>query len=149
MFFILVGPFGRKGQVGERGNRGPPGFPGLIGEPGPPGSEGPKGPDGEIGQEGEPGLKGEAGQKGIAEGFYIVRHSQDAFIPRCPRNYKQLWTGYSLMYTVGNGHAHSQDLGNAGSCSRSFRLVVIFFQNYFMGKNAVFWLPFFLITDFL
>ena len=25
------------------------------------------------------------------------------------------------MYTVGNGQAHAQDLGDAGSCVRSFR----------------------------
>lgn len=71
------------------------------------------------------GLAGSEGAARTAEefGHYIVRHSQDSFIPSCPRKYKMLWEGYSLMYTVGNGQAHSQDLGDAGSCSKSFRLV--------------------------
>jgi len=50
-----------------------------------------------------------------------VRHAQDAFAPVCPNNYDVMWEGYSLMYTVGNGQAHAQDLGDAGSCVKSFR----------------------------
>jgi len=38
-----------------------------------------------------------------------------------------MWEGYSLMYTVGNGYAHSQDLGDAGSCSKSFSTLPFLF----------------------
>ena len=73
--------------------------------------------------QGEPGPIGPNGktETGASSGYYVVRHSQNSFVPACPRDYEVMWEGYSLMYTVGNGFAHSQDLGDAGSCSRSFR----------------------------
>lgn len=95
----------------------------MIGPQGAVGLEGSKGALGDVGAQGLPGVQGSEGNVRTADAFghYIVRHSQDSFIPGCPRNYNVLWEGYSLMYTVGNGQAHSQDLGTAGSCSRSFR----------------------------
>lgn len=108
--------------------KGDNGFPGLTGSQGPDGKPGERGVTGDKGVTGVPGLGGPAGEMGTTKafGYYFVKHSQrsgENFIPSCPRNYEVLWEGYSLMYTVGNGHAHSQDLGDAGSCSKSFRLV--------------------------
>ena len=115
-----MGPKGSQGPKGARGNPGFTGFTGPAGDPGKPGIVGPRGDAGQSGLQGEAGPQGEI-QTGANSGYYVVRHSQSAFVPNCPLDYDVLWEGYSLMYTVGNGFAHSQDLGDAGSCSRSFR----------------------------
>jgi len=114
------GPPGNPGTVGEKGERGSNGMPGLpgnrgiVGETGSPGFAGFPGPEGVAGDQGPPG------PIAIAKGFYVVRHSQTDATPECPRGYNTLWTGYSWLYSVGNGMAHGQDLANAGSCVRSF-----------------------------
>ena len=116
--FLFVGPQGSIGIKGPSGTTGGAGFPGTSGEQGPRGTRGSDGRPGNMGPDGRPGLPGPVG---VGVGIIVVRHSQNSSIPSCPRSYKELWKGYSLMYTVGNGLAHSQDLGDAGSCTRSFR----------------------------
>jgi len=120
---VILGDQGAKGLQGPKGPAGNAGFPGIIGSQGPPGPVGDSGPNGDGGSAGLQGPEGPAGPTGTADhfGYHIVRHSQNSFVPQCPRNYEVMWEGYSLMYTVGNGFAHSQDLGDAGSCSKSFR----------------------------
>lgn len=81
------------------------------------GSPGGKGP---IGKPGPRGMPGQRGPPSSNSGHLIVRHSQDARQPGCPEGFRQLWTGFSLMYTVGNGQSHSQDLGKSGSCIQRF-----------------------------
>ena len=126
--YVILGEQGPKGLRGPKGPAGDAGFPGIVGNQGPPGAAGDQGPRGDSGATGLQGPGGPAGPTGTADqfGYHIVRHSQNAFVPRCPRGYEVLWEGYSLMYTVGNGYAHSQDLGDSGSCSRSFRYVFFF-----------------------
>lgn len=125
IFLNISGDEGKQGPVGEKGLRGNRGFAGIAGPDGEPGQAGPKGPPGDKGVTGIGGIQGAQGESAVASdlGHHVVRHSQSVEVPLCPRNYKTLWEGYSLMYTVGNGHAHSQDLGDPGSCSRSFRYV--------------------------
>ena len=48
-----------------------------------------------------------------------------------------MWEGYSLMYTVGNGYAHSQDLGDAGSCSKTFRYEFATVKSFTMSDLAI------------
>lgn len=121
---FYLGRIGRDGSKGFKGEKGGPGFQGLRGDEGPPGLPGPKGVLGDRGKVGESGEPGVSGHSGIAEGFYIVVHSQDPSVPSCPEpSYRKMWEGYSLMYTVGNGKSHSQDLGDPGSCVKSFRYV--------------------------
>ena len=93
-------------------------MPGLPGDRGPDGLRGTDGFEGFPGPKGSEGDQGPAGPLTVAEGFYVVRHSQSDIVPTCPNGYKQLWTGYSWLYSVGNGMAHGQDLANAGSCVR-------------------------------
>ena len=38
-------------------------------------------------------------------------HSQTTRIPECPEGTNRMWTGYSLLFTQGNGYTHGQDLG--------------------------------------
>ena len=38
----------------------------------------------------------------------------------CPAGHVKLWDGYSLLHTEDEGRAHVQDLGQAGSCLRTF-----------------------------
>lgn len=38
------------------------------------------------------------------------------------------------MYTVGNGHSHAQDLGNAGSCTKSFSTLPFLFCSWATGS---------------
>ena len=70
-----------------------------------------------------------------------MRHSQNMVPPKCPNDFKQLYTGYSLVFTQGYGmtlgqHLSSdnvqtelmiylfvgvgQDLGKTGSCVQQF-----------------------------
>lgn len=53
-------------------------------------------------------------------GFLLVMHSQSKRVPSCPPNMRVLWEGYSLLYLEGQEKAHTQDLGQAGSCMRVF-----------------------------
>ena len=118
MVLGFTGRIGSPGLPGAAGNRG---FRGLMGDQGPDGRTGPSGETGDRGRPGADGRPGPAGTEGIAEGYVVVRHSQDYTIPQCPNSYKLLWEGYSMLYTVGNGHSHGQDLSDAGSCVRKFR----------------------------
>jgi len=145
----LIGRKGGLGRPGPKGSIGPPGnngFPGLSGSQGSPGKQGPDAGPGIEGNRGQPGSPGPPGPSGIAEGFHIVTHSQDPFVPKCPRAYKKLWEGYSMMYTVGNGKSHSQDLGDPGSCARSFSTMPFLFCDiagtckYASRNDFVYWL---------
>lgn len=49
-----------------------------------------------------------------------MRHSQSRTVPPCPPGTRVLWAGYSLLYLEGQEKAHTQDLGQAGSCLRLF-----------------------------
>merc|ERR1711879_513347 len=60
---------------------------------------------GPAGPRGFPGLPGSDGLDGN---------------PGMPTGTLPLWSGYSLLHTVGNNYHHAQDLGSAGSCSRKF-----------------------------
>lgn len=113
--------------------KGADGFRGLQGGAGRPGGVGLRGPSGFVGKPGSQGATGRPGANTAASGHYIVRHSQDNRTPGCPRGARQLWTGYSLMYTVGNGHSHGQDLGNAGSCIKSFSSLPFLFCSLASG----------------
>ena len=113
-----TGPTGQEGPIGVKGERGKDGMPGLPGDRGLDGEKGLPGLGGPFGQEGPEGDQGLPGPITVAEGFYIVRHSQSDIIPQCPNGFKKLWHGYSWLYSVGNGMAHGQDLANAGSCVR-------------------------------
>lgn len=53
-------------------------------------------------------------------GFLLVIHSQSPRVPTCPPNMRKLWDGFSLLYLEGQEKAHTQDLGQAGSCLRVF-----------------------------
>jgi len=75
---------------------------------------------GRPGKPGPPGPDGNTGADAFDSHRMIVRHSQDARQPGCPQGAVQLWTGYSLMYTVGNDQPHVQDLGSGGSCMKSY-----------------------------
>lgn len=122
----MIGDPGEDGLPGRAGPLGMPGFPGLPGLDGPDGERGPTGRDGLHGAQGFqgfPGLPGEPAPPGPAppnRGFYFTRHSQTEKLPQCPKNTVKLWDGFSLLHVMGNGFAHSQDLGNAGSCIKKF-----------------------------
>ncbi|XP_008285464.1 collagen alpha-2(IV) chain [Stegastes partitus] len=121
---------GEIGRNGSKGKKGGPGSEGLIGSVGPPGPDGKKG---DPGLQGEKGIKGEKGDRGpigdygppgpssnLNAGFLLVMHSQSKKVPSCPLNMRVLWEGYSLLYLEGQEKAHTQDLGQAGSCMRVF-----------------------------
>jgi len=76
-----------------------------------------------AGKSGAAGPVGKPGDKGVdstRSGHVIVRHSQDPRQPYCPQGFKEMWKGFSLMYTVGNGRSHMMDLGKSGSCVKKF-----------------------------
>ena len=118
---LVLGEPGRIGPAGLPGDNGSQGFAGLQGSAGRDGPSGASGARGDRGVAGSDGAEGPRGIDGYAEGYIIVRHSQDFTVPFCPSGYNKMWEGYSLLYTVGNGHSHGQDLGDAGSCVRQFR----------------------------
>ncbi|XP_055750936.1 collagen alpha-2(IV) chain-like [Salvelinus fontinalis] len=74
--------------------------------------------------QGAPGRSGDAGSPGptttFNSGFLLVMHSQSDTFLSCPADMTQLWTGYSLLYLEGQEKAHTQDLGQAGSCMHLF-----------------------------
>ena len=114
------GDFGDPGLPGLRGRSGAPGFKGTIGDkgmagmPGHPGLPGLKGIQGDTGfigfsgmpgPNGDPGIPGQKGVKGTrlkTMGYYFTRHSQNIHDPSCPNNSTPMWTGYSLLYIMGN-----------------------------------------------
>ena len=87
---FFSGERGPVGQIGPKGTQGQSGFPGIVGNQGPQGSPGDKGPQGDTGSQGLQGTGGSSGPTSKADvfGYYVVRHSQNAYIPACPRDYK-------------------------------------------------------------
>lgn len=90
LFFYVSGEPGPVGEVGPKGAQGQSGFPGIVGNQGPPGPLGSKGPPGDSGSRGLQGPGGGAGPTSKADvfGYYVVRHSQNVYVPSCPRDYK-------------------------------------------------------------
>ena len=99
---------------------GPRGMKGEQGEVGPAGADGERGMKGDQGTDGTPGIQGTAGEPGFN---LITLHSQTNSTPTCPSGSVQLWTGYSLGFTDGDGFGHGQDLGKPGSCVRRFNTI--------------------------
>lgn len=108
--------------AGPKGMDGPQGMKGETGDAGPPGPDGRRGMKGANGEPGQSGMKGEPGQAGAAFNL-LTLHSQTNSTPSCPAGTTQLWTGYSLGYTDGDGFGHGQDLGKSGSCVRRFNTI--------------------------
>uniref|UniRef100_T1L4B7 Collagen IV NC1 domain-containing protein n=1 Tax=Tetranychus urticae TaxID=32264 RepID=T1L4B7_TETUR len=100
-------------------------MPGLPGDRGLPGLKGQASYPGDIGTPGPVGMPG----PNYLTDILLVRHSQDIKPPTCPKNMTKLWDGYSLLYIEGNGHAHGQDLGFAGSCLQRFSTMPFLFCN--------------------
>uniref|UniRef100_A0A3Q4MB98 Collagen IV NC1 domain-containing protein n=1 Tax=Neolamprologus brichardi TaxID=32507 RepID=A0A3Q4MB98_NEOBR len=131
MMSSLSGIFGDNGEIGNVGSegigpKGSVGASGLPGVRGKPGCEGPPGLNGSSGLQGTGGNRGPEGEKGshgptkeLNLGLLVV-HSQSANTPRCPGNMNTLWEGFSLLYLEGQERAHTQDLGQPGSCMRVF-----------------------------
>ncbi|KAJ8406145.1 hypothetical protein AAFF_G00303760 [Aldrovandia affinis] len=147
-----VGDSGRAGPRGRKGQAGLPGLPGGDGPPGTPGIPGPPGPDGVqgfVGVQGSPGLPGDTGYPGTSRtysyGFLLVIHSQSKEVPECPVDMVSLWSGYSLLYLEGQEKAHTQDLGQAGSCLRIFSTMPFSYCNtaacnYASRNDKSYWL---------
>ncbi|PVD18256.1 hypothetical protein C0Q70_20805 [Pomacea canaliculata] len=130
----IKGIDGFPGLPGRKGEAGEPGFYGLVGESGRPGLAGGRGRSGTPGFPGEPGrvgVPGVPGAPGTGPGIFFTRHSQTTSPPDCPIGTTKMWDGYSLLYVVGNGRAHGQDLGksDAGSCLRRFHTMPFMFCN--------------------
>ncbi|XP_056138916.1 collagen alpha-2(IV) chain-like [Lampris incognitus] len=164
------GPSGHPGLPGQPGSAGPPGAPspvgpkGLSGPPGPQGLQGPVGPAGPDGTLGDSGSQGETGVQGpqgdpgppgdpgspgpttsYNSGFLLVMHSQSETVPSCPEDMSTLWSGYSLLYLEGQERAHTQDLGQAGSCIRLFSTMPFSYCNmgtchYASRNDKSYWL---------
>lgn len=121
-----IGDNGRNGFPGEKGDDGAAGLDGLPGIPGPkgyigsPGLAGEEGGRGQTGVPGPPGLQGQKGRLAPSRGYFITRHSQTTQVPDCPADSALMWSGYSLLYIMGNERAVGQDLGEPGSCMRRF-----------------------------
>lgn len=58
-------------------------------------------------------------------GFLFARHSQTAMIPLCPKDTIKIWDGFSLLHVMGNGFAHSQDLGKLKSFINKFIPIIM------------------------
>ncbi|XP_038817835.1 collagen alpha-2(IV) chain-like [Salvelinus namaycush] len=146
------GSNGFEGQKGRSGQLGSPGFPGPDGPPGvdgAPGDSGVQGERGALGLQGAPGPSGDAGSPGptttFNSGFLLVMHSQSDMVPSCPADMTQLWIGYSLLYLEGQEKAHTQDLGQAGSCMRLFSTMPFSYCNmgtcdYASRNDKSYWL---------
>ena len=72
-----------------------------------------------AGMKGMMGVDGAKGRQGNMFDVVTV-HSQTEEVPSCPPDSSLLWSGYSLVFTDGNGYGHGQDLGKPGSCARRF-----------------------------
>ncbi|XP_056149885.1 collagen alpha-2(IV) chain-like [Lampris incognitus] len=140
------GPKGEKGPSGPRGTPGRPGSPGRDGHVGDPGDAGQRG---FVGPQGSPGLPGEPGEAGgrpvVNAGFLLVIHSQSVDVPECPKESTRLWVGYSLVYLEGQEKAHTQDLGQAGSCLPVFSTMPFSYCNtgachYSSRNDKSYWL---------
>lgn len=139
---------GAPGLPGAKGEPGYPGSPGLKGELGQPGLPGFPGLEGQPGLPGPPGALGPPGPAGPAyrDGFVVVTHSQTTQVPQCPQGTQKLWDGYSMLYLEGNEKAHSQDLGQAGSCLPRFNTMPFLFCdfndvcNYASRNDKSYWL---------
>lgn len=57
---------------------------------------------GQIGERGDQGEKGIKGSKDRSIGYYYTRHSQNINDPICPNNSTLMWSGYSLLYIMGD-----------------------------------------------
>ncbi|KAM7400696.1 hypothetical protein PAMA_005072 [Pampus argenteus] len=142
----IQGYKGEKGSVGWVGLPGPPGYPGRNGPIGDPGDVGQQGFNGHQGPPGEPGEYGEPGYRGASSsGFLLVIHSQSVWVPQCPEGSSQLWVGYSLVYLEGQEKAHTQDLGQAGSCLPVFSTMPFSYCNkaachYSSRNDKSYWL---------
>eukprot|EP00064_Thunnus_orientalis_P003303 superscaffoldBa00000264_g3312 len=142
----LPGPPGQKGPVGPMGPPGTPGPPGRDGPVGDAGDVGQKGFTGPQGISGPPGDPGEPGCRGaLRSGFLLVIHSQSVQVPQCPDGSSQLWVGYSLVYLEGQEKAHTQDLGQAGSCLSVFSTMPFSYCNkaachYSSRNDKSYWL---------
>ncbi|CAB1317870.1 unnamed protein product [Coregonus sp. 'balchen'] len=116
-------------RMGPREMLGPVGTLGLV--VGPPGSQGDRGYPGSTGS--------------VSSGFLLVIHSQSVEVPVCPEGSSPLWTGYSLLYLEGQERAHTQDLGQAGSCLRVFSTMPFSYCNtgtcdYASRNDKSYWL---------
>ena len=116
----LTGLKGQKGEPGIPGFEGLPGIPGKIGATGEPGIRGLEGRTGMTGFEGLPGLPGDRGRMAPSRGYFYTIHSQSMNTPLCPEESNLMWSGYSLLYIMGNERSVGQDLGDPGSCLRMF-----------------------------
>ena len=113
----LINPAGLNGSRGMKGETGRKGFPGPAGEPG------------RKGVPGNDGMKGVPGRRGISPSTLLTIHSQTNDTPSCPENGTELWQGYSLVFTDGNGFGFGQNLGAPGSCVRMFNPVPLLMCN--------------------
>ncbi|GFO06154.1 collagen alpha-1(iv) chain [Plakobranchus ocellatus] len=123
------GEEGLRGLEGPIGNKGQAGFPGSDGLNGAPGGQGRTGAPGSAGIKGYQGDRGQPGVPSTGPGILFTRHSQDSMSPICPDGTTELWQGYSLLFVMGNGRSHGQDLGTAGSCLRRFSTMPFLFCN--------------------
>ncbi|KAM3603740.1 uncharacterized protein V6R79_001383 [Siganus canaliculatus] len=90
-----------------------------------------------------PGPPGDPGEPGYTvaqrSGFLLVVHSQSTQVPKCPEGSSELWVGYSLAYLEGQEKAHTQDLGQAGSCLPVFSTMPFSYCNkaacHFSSRN--------------
>lgn len=106
------------------------------------------GRDGPAGLTGPPGPPGTASWDHVEEhvGALVVIHSQGMDVPQCPRQTKEIWIGYSLLYFEGNGRAANQDLGLPGSCLPRFNTMPFMFCensdtcNYAARNDRSYWL---------
>lgn len=123
------GPSGDRGPVGIPGDKGDEGLPGPIGRDGYKGLKGMMGETGIRGMQGlqglpgilgSPGMIGQRGRMAHSRGYFYTKHSQSTRIPDCPTGSSKMWSGYSLLYIMGNERSHGQDLGTPGSCLRKF-----------------------------
>ncbi|KAF3858330.1 hypothetical protein F7725_011531 [Dissostichus mawsoni] len=69
----------------------------------------------------------------------------DLKVPLCPEGSSPLWVGYSLVYLEGQEKAHTQDLGQAGSCLRVFSTMPFSYCNkaacdYSSRNDKSYWL---------
>lgn len=78
-------------------------------------------------------------------GFLLVLHSQSESVPTCPDGMTALWSGFSLLYLEGQERAHTQDLGQAGSCLQLFSTMPFSYCNvgtcsYASRNDKSYWL---------
>ncbi|KAI4887210.1 hypothetical protein NFI96_012642, partial [Prochilodus magdalenae] len=95
------------------------------------------------GPTGDPGVRGPPGR--CKSGFLLVMHSQTTSVPSCPSGMSTLWEGYSLLYLEGQEKAHTQDLGQPGSCVRVFSTMPFLYCNqgscqYASRNDKSYWL---------